>query len=210
MRLIADLSWVPPPAGPTFRDRPPPAFSRKPARPRASPWRRDCRLFARETLGRPFIVTKPQLDAISASERAAEETVGDQGAVAAVEVTRPSKPAWAGPDRSQQPRPAFERRVVEPQLQASLVGDLDAIEQIGPARVVPQGMRIGSIDQVTAHVDRRDRTRAVGPVKARPDLESPADGPDQTIRCARRAGRASCPDARCRRRCQGSGDKAAG
>ncbi len=64
--------------------------------------------------------------------------------------------------------------MVEPELEPRFVGDFDAVEQVGPARLVPQRMRIGAIDQVAPDVDRRDRPRAVGPVEARPDLDDQA------------------------------------
>ena len=110
----------------------------------------------------------------SRAERSTKRPSVTSGRSGPVEVTRPSKPAWAGPTGPSSQDPPLSGEWLSRSSSASLVGDLDPVEQVGPPRVVPQRMGIGAIDQVAPHVDRRDRPRAVGPVKARPDLQNQA------------------------------------
>ena len=55
--------------------------------------------------------------------------------------TRPSIPAWAGPTGPVEPGAQPEQRPLQPDLDAGLVGRLDPVEQVGPARLVLRRVR---------------------------------------------------------------------
>ncbi len=126
------------------------------------------RLPARDAFAWRNIFTQPQHHAIGSGGGADEEAVRHQRAIRAGRGHPPVETGMRRPDRAQQPRSPFERRMIETQLQARLIGDFDAIEQIGPPRLVPQRMR-----------DRCDRSgrgprRSPRPAASRRTTENPA------------------------------------
>ena len=194
---------------PTLRGRAPSGFAPKPARRRASPGRPcsglSCRRRSRRSQRRRAAAARR--DRLAATMHTVQ-AISDQGAIGLRGA--PGRRYRHGPGRpARATRAALERRVVEPELEPRLVGDVDPVEQVGPAGFVPERMRIGAVDQVAPHVDRRDRPRAVGPEKAGPDLD---DQPTAQVgRFDRRGELAGLfPCGRRRRRWPGSGDRAAG
>ncbi len=113
------------------------------------------------------VVARSQLEAVGARLEAAVDAVGDQDAVLRRGRDPAVDPGVRRADRTEQPPARFQRRVVEPQLDAHLVADLDAVEQVGPARLVAGRVRVAALDQRVGHVDGGHRPRAVGPHRAR-------------------------------------------
>ena len=84
-------------------------------------------------------------------------------------------------DRPEEPASHLQRGVVEPHLDPRLILDLDAVEQVGPPRLIVGRVRVAAIDQRVGDVDRRDRPRGVGPGDAGPDPDRQCDGRGPTI-----------------------------
>ena len=63
--------------------------------------------------------------------------------------------------RPQEPQAGLERCTIQPDVDPSRIGNFNTIKKLGPARFVSRGMRVGSVDQVACHIDRRYLARTV-------------------------------------------------
>ena len=118
---------------------------------------------------------------------------------------RPSMPGVRRADRPEQPAAGLQGRVVEPQLDAVLVADLDAIEQVGPARLVGRRVRVAALDQGLGDVGRRRPAASRRTRSGRAGGGSRSDGPGRTSRRTPRAAPAACPAAPPGRPCARTG-----
>ena len=104
-----------------------------------------------------------QLDRAIGRGDAAKQPVGHQQPLLLERGHAAVDPGMSRTDRPFEPGAQLDQGPIEPDLDASLVGRLDPVHQVGPPRLELERVGIAPVDECPGHIHGRDLPRPIGP-----------------------------------------------